>query len=73
MNDTVDFGSIGLPIPELIYKYPTEQQKYIFNYLKQLNDVEKTAYIIAQEHLGTSFNILRSNGFREWKKLNTTA
>jgi hypothetical protein len=70
MNDTVNFDSIGLPIPDLILKYPTEQQKYIFNYLKQLNDIEKTAYIIAKEHLGTSFNISKSNGFKQWKKLN---
>ena len=37
-------------------------------YIKQLSDHEKKAYEIAMNHLGTSFNIYRSNGFIEWKK-----
>lgn len=71
MNENLNFDTIGLPIPQLIYKQPLEQQKDIFNYLNQLNDVEKIAYCIAMEHLGTSFNIIKSNGFKEWQKYNT--
>lgn len=40
----------------------------INEYLEQLDLKEKMVYKIAIEHLGTSFNILRSNGFSEWKK-----
>ena len=32
-------------------------------YLQQLNDLEKKAMQIAQEHLGTSYNLLKSVGY----------
>jgi len=38
--------------------------------LKQLNSIERKAYSIGKEHLGTSFNVVKSNGFNEWKKKN---
>ena len=37
-------------------------------YLTSLNDREIQAYHIAVEHLGMSFTMERSNGFRQWKK-----
>ena len=37
-------------------------------YLMTLNDRELQAYHIAVDHLGMSFTMERSNGFREWKK-----
>ena len=37
-------------------------------YLAQLDDMQRKAYEIAKSHLGTSFNIKRSNGFIEWQK-----
>jgi len=37
-------------------------------YINQLKDCEKKAYEIASSHLGTSFNILKSNGYKEWLK-----
>ncbi len=37
-------------------------------YLGTLNDREIQAYHIAVEHLGMSFTMERSNGFRQWKK-----
>jgi len=37
------------------------------NYIAQLDDIQKKAYLIAKKHLGTSFNIYKSNGFKEWK------
>jgi hypothetical protein len=37
-------------------------------YLGTLNDREIQAYHIAINHLGMSFNMERSNGFRQWKK-----
>ena len=38
------------------------------NYLSSLNERELKAYYIAKDHLGMSFNMERSNGFRQWKK-----
>ena len=37
-------------------------------YLAQLDDMQRKAMKIAKSHLGTSFNIRRSNGFIEWLK-----
>ena len=37
-------------------------------YLGTLNDREIQAYHIAINHLGMSFTMERSNGFRQWKK-----
>ena len=35
-------------------------------YLKQLTPQERKAHDIAKSHLGTSFDILRSNGYKAW-------
>ena len=68
MSDTIDFTKLGLKIPALVYTMPQEKQKEIYDYLVQLDDHNRRAYTIAENHLGTSFNIYRSNGFNEWLK-----
>ena len=35
-------------------------------YLNDLDDVQIKAIQIAKSHLGTSFDILKSNGFKDW-------
>jgi hypothetical protein len=45
-----------------------EEEQKMEEYVSQLTEVEKLAYEIAREHLGSSFNIRRSNGFKEWLK-----
>ena len=42
----------------------SEEKKYI----DSLNSKEKKAYFIAKNHLGSSFDLIKSNGFIEWKK-----
>lgn len=37
-------------------------------YLSTLNARELKAYYIAKDHLGMSFTMDRSNGFKQWKK-----
>lgn len=37
-------------------------------YLAQLSPIEQKALAIAMEHLGSSFNIFKSNGYIEWLK-----
>jgi len=68
MMEEINFESLNLSIPELIKNYSIEQQREIFEYLSGLNELERTAYEIAYNHLGTSFNIYKSNGFKEWKE-----
>ena len=60
------FHSLNMKISELLKTYPIEQQKNIFEYLSEMDEVNRKAYDIAFQHLGTSFNIARSNGFKEW-------
>jgi hypothetical protein len=67
-QEQINFGETGLSIPSSVLKLPLEKQTEVYNYLIQMSDSQKKAYIIAQDHLGTSFNILKSNGFIEWKK-----
>jgi hypothetical protein len=67
MSDEINFKSLKLPLSEAIKSYPKEKQIEIFNYLNEMDELNKKAYEIAYEHLGSSFNILRSNGFNEWK------
>ena len=43
--------------------YPFEIQMYLSEYLSQLNDIDKKACYIAKNHLGSSYDIVRSNGF----------
>ena len=65
----IDFIKTGLSIPESVFKLPLEKQTEVYNYLIQMSESQKKAYLIAQDHLGTSFNILKSNGFIEWKNI----
>lgn len=66
MSERIDFTSLNMILPDLVEKYSIENQKLIFDYLSEMDDHHKKAYFIAYNHLGTSFNILRSNGFKEW-------
>ena len=60
------FEELDLPISQIILSLPEEYQKKIYDYLSQLDEHNKQAYLIAVNHLGTSFNILKSNGYKEW-------
>ena len=39
---------------------------FIDDYIQQLSDMEKIVFEIAKEHLGTSFNIEKSIGYKKW-------
>jgi hypothetical protein len=40
----------------------------VAKYLDQLSPLQQKAIKIAKMHLGTSFNILKSNGYIDWNK-----
>jgi hypothetical protein len=63
------FKDVNLPIPTIVYSYDDNKQKEIYDYLSDImnNEQQQKAYVIAFEHLGSSFNIYKSNGFKEWK------
>jgi hypothetical protein len=69
-EETIDFNTLNIEIPKLVFTYSIEIQKEIYEYLKNMNELELKAYLIAKKQLGSSFNIYKSNGFKEWKKNN---
>lgn len=58
----------NLDLPENMATYDENTQKLIIEYLTQLTDIEMKAYKIAKLHLGSSFNLVKSNGFCDWLK-----
>ena len=61
---------LGFELPNNFENYDEKTKVQIKNYLKQLDIIERQAYLIGKKHLGTSFNLIKSNGFLEWKKNN---
>jgi len=45
-----------------------ELENLVHQYIASLTEKELKAYEIAREHLGTSFQIEKSNGFIQWCK-----
>jgi len=60
------FNYKEIPIPESVFKLSEDKQILIQNYIQQMNEQQKKAYLIAYHHLGSSFNVHKSNGFKEW-------
>lgn len=61
---------LGLELPNSFEKYDEVIKESLIKYLKHLNPIEKQAYTIGKQHLGSSFNVLKSNGYVNWKKNN---
>ena len=68
MSDEVNFSTLNIKLPHVVKTYPIDKQREMFDYLNELEGIHKNAYSIAFDHLGSSFDILRSNGFKEWQK-----
>jgi hypothetical protein len=67
-EETILFDTLGLTIPDIVKTYPFDVQREIFDYLSEMDEKERIGYKIALDHLGTSFDISRSNGFITWKR-----
>lgn len=44
------------------------EEQQMNDYIAQLGEKEKIAYEIAKNHLGTSFSLRKSIGYKEWVK-----
>lgn len=66
-------SDLNLPLPDNFEIYDVQVQEQMVDYLRQLNLIERTAYCIGKSHLGSSFNVVKSNGFNEWKKKRVAA
>jgi len=57
-----------IPLPNNFENYDKDTQSAIIEYITHLSDIEKKAYKIAYNHLGSSFNVVKSNGYNDWLK-----
>jgi hypothetical protein len=57
-------------LPNNFETYEKSIQDSIIKYINQLETIEIQAYTIGKQHLGTSFNIVKSNGYINWQKNN---
>ena len=53
---------------EVIQNSPTEWREMIKSYFESMNEMQKKTFLIAKNHLGTSFSIFKSNGFINFEK-----
>lgn len=68
MSENNNNNKTIIEMPENMSIYSLEQQQKMKKYLNQLDELHIQAYKIAENHLETSFNIFRSNGFNEYKE-----
>jgi hypothetical protein len=59
-------------IPEAVKNYSPEKRQEVMDYLSEMDEQHRQAYEIALNHLESSFDIVRSNGFQDWKKSRVT-
>ena len=57
-------------LPENYNELSSSMQEEIYKYLESMDERQIKAYLIAKDHLGSSFNIFKSNGYKEWKSKN---
>ena len=48
------------------HKQKQDDNKDTEDYIKQLTPFEQSGHRIAKSHLGTSFNLKKSNGYLKW-------
>jgi hypothetical protein len=53
---------------EVVQNVPADLRETIKSYFKSMSDMQKKTFLIAKNHLGTSFNIFKSNGFISFEK-----
>ena len=69
-QQSTTIGTTGILLPDNFETFNEGLKSDLIQYFNQLDPIEKKAYKIAKEHLGSSFNIVKSNGFCDWLKAN---
>lgn len=57
-----------IELPDDFSTHTDLEQRYLLEYLNQLEPIERVAYRVAKQHLETSFSLVLSNGFCQWRK-----
>jgi hypothetical protein len=60
--------SKSITLPDNYQQLDTRTQALVTAYITDLSEIETKAYMIARAHLGSSFNLVKSNGFNDWLK-----
>jgi hypothetical protein len=58
----------SMPLPNNFDMLSPDVKELVIEYVNQLTEIEQKAYKIAKDHLGSSFNVLKSNGYNDWLK-----
>lgn len=66
-HDAAKKTNLQVALPDQFPQYSPELQAEVVAYLSQLDAMERKAYTIGKAHLGTSFNVPKSNGFGTWR------
>ena len=64
----MDISISDIPLPINYENYDDDTQAAIIEFISHLSTIEKKAYKIAYNHLGSSFNVVKSNGYNDWLK-----
>jgi hypothetical protein len=67
-NSDSDYLLFEPQFEEVVQNAPSELSETIKSYFKSMTDMQKKSFLIAKNHLGTSFNIFKSNGFVNFEK-----
>jgi hypothetical protein len=67
-NSDSDYLLFEPQFEEVVQNAPSELRETIKSYFKSMTDMQKKSFLIAKDHLGTSFNIFKSNGFVNFEK-----
>ena len=57
-----------LPLPNNFDMLSPDVKELVIEYVNQLTEIEQKAYKIAKDHLGSSFIVVKSNGYNDWLK-----
>ena len=66
LSDFSEFNHIPISFKNI--NENNEEYILLLDYLNQMDNTEKQAMLIASDHLGSSFNIFKSNGFLKWRQ-----
>jgi len=71
MSGNKEFEKIMENYVDLIPEHLKKDEKIcasVKKYMLSLSDKEMLSFIIARDHLQSSFNVLMSNGYKEWSQ-----
>ena len=68
-QNSMNKNEIDNLLPANLAEYSESDQILVRGYIDSFDETQRKAYLLAREHLGTSFHITRSNGFKSWAKI----